>query len=341
VRDALSHPFEIGSEELFVQVSIGIALADAATDADTVLQRADAAMYAAKDAEAGGIALFTPSLLVQAEERLALARDLRHAMDQHQFHLAFQQINRLGSGEVIGFEALIRWHHPRRGDLLPGSFLPTAKETGLIDEIDAWVRGEAVRTVASWESGALVSVNVSARDLEVPGFSEGVLEELRCHHLDPRRLVLEITETDLAADPVEASRVLGDLRGKGVRVAVDDFGTGYSGLSNLRSLPADLLKIDRSLVAAAPLSPEDRAVLRVIIELGHALGLEIVAEGVETERHLRVLMELGCDLAQGWYFGREIEAPSIPDGVVERRGTVARDRRRDPVAGRGAGGGAR
>jgi diguanylate cyclase (GGDEF)-like protein len=333
VRDALSHPFVVGTEELFVQVSIGIALADAATDADTVLQRADAAMYAAKDAEAGGIALFTPSLLVRAEERLALARDLRHAMDQHQFHLAFQQINRLDSGAVVGYEALIRWHHPHRGDLLPGSFLPTAKETGLIEEIDAWVRGEAVRTFSGWEDDALVSVNVSARDLEVPGFTAGVLEELDTHQLDPRRLVLEITETDLAADPAEASRVLGDLRATGVRVAVDDFGTGYSGLSNLRSLPADLLKIDRSLVAAAPLSPEDRAVLRVIIELGHALGLEIVAEGVETERHMRVLMELGCDLAQGWYFGREVEVPGAPDTGVERRGTVARDRRRSSVAG--------
>ncbi len=337
VRDALSHPFMVGSEELFVQVSIGIALADAATDADAVLQRADAAMYAAKDAEAGGIALFSPSLLAQAEERLALARDLRHAMDQHQFRLAFQQINRLDSGEVVGFEALIRWHHPSRGDLLPGAFLPTAKETGLIDEIDAWVRGEAVRTFSGWENDALVSVNVSARDLEVPGFSEGVLEELRSHELDPRRLVLEITETDLAADPVEANRVLRDLRATGVRVAVDDFGTGYSGLSNLRSLPADLLKVDRSLVAAAPLSPEDRAVLRVIIELGHALGLEIVAEGVETERHMRVLMELGCDMAQGWFFGQEVDAAWVAGGAVERRGTVARDRRRSQPAGRSAG----
>ena len=333
VRDALSRPFEVGSEELFVQVSIGIALADAAADADSVLQRADAAMYAAKEGEAGGIALFTPSLLVQAEERLALARDLRHAMDQHQFRLAFQQINRLGTGAVVGYEALIRWRHPSRGELLPGSFLPAAKETGLIDEIDAWVRGEAVRTFAGWDDEALVSVNVSARDLEVPGFSEGVLDELRNHQLDPHRLVLEITETDLAADPVEASRVLGDLRANGVRVAVDDFGTGYSGLSNLRSLPADLLKVDRSLVAAAPLSAEDRAVLRVIIELGHALGLEIVAEGVETEQHMRVLVELGCDMAQGWFFGREVDAAWVVGDRMERRGTVARDRRRSSVAG--------
>jgi diguanylate cyclase (GGDEF)-like protein len=328
VMDSLLQPFVVGTEELYVQVSIGIALADAATDADGVLQRADAAMYAAKESEGAGIALFTPSLMVQAEERLTLARDLRRAVDQRQFRLVFQSINKLGSHEVVGYEALVRWTHPTRGLLLPGSFLVAAKETGLIDEIDAWVRGEAMRRFAEWDGTAVVSVNVSARDLEVPGFSTDVLRQLHRCNLDPRRLVLEITETELASDPVQASRVLGDLRADGVRVAVDDFGTGYSGLSNLRSLPADLLKVDRSLVAAAPLSPEDLAVLRVIIELGHALGMEIVAEGVEVEQHLTMLTDLGCDLAQGWYFGQGVESPWNVGETGERRGSVAQDRRR-------------
>lgn len=315
VRSQLSLPFAVGSEELFVQASIGIALAHSAADADSVLQRADMAMYAAKGAEVGGVALFTPSLLQQAEERLAMASDLRRGLDQHQFFVVFQAINGLRGEGVVGYETLVRWNHPTRGVILPGEFLPTATETGVVNEIDAWVRSQALAKAAAWPEDLAVSINVSARELAAPRFAEEVLADLRRAGLRPERLVIEVTETDLAADPEEASQVLHGLRAAGVRVAVDDFGTGYSSLSILRMLPADVLKVDRALVSAASDTQEDRAVLRVIIELGHALGMRIVAEGVEDFQHLGILQEIGCDLAQGWLYGSESPDPFGPGGV--------------------------
>lgn len=316
---ALEEPFDVASQEHFARASIGIAIAGPDSTADSLLQQADAAMYAAKYGERRRVASFTPDLLARADDRLLLINDLRRAIDGEQFTLGYQPVIRVSSGEAVGYEALVRWQHPDRGVLLPGVFLPIALDTGMIAEIDQWVRRAAFAEAARWTAGAdgaasvpgtppWIAVNVSARELGDEHFAENTLDAIRAVRLDPQRVVLEVTETDLARDRDMATLQLNELREQGVSVAVDDFGTGYSGLGNLRALPVDILKIDRSLIERSPDDPADRAVLRAVVELGRALGLRIVAEGIETGDQLRVLTELGCHLAQGWYFGMEVSA---------------------------------
>ena len=324
---AVGSPLLLDEREFFLQTSIGIAESAAGTTAELLLQQADAAMYAAKQQDHIRVAGFTPDLLADAHERLGLVNDLRRAIELEQFAVVFQQVIEVSTGDLVGFEALVRWNHPERGLLLPGAFLPVALDTGMIAEIDTQVRRDAMAEASSWPAtspmGApWIAINVSAKELG-PGFAEEVLATMAERGLDPHQLVLELTETDLAQDTASAAEILNELREHGIRIAVDDFGTGYSGLANLRSLPADILKIDRALVTVASERPEDLAVLRSIVDLGHALGLRLVAEGVETEEHLRVLVELGCDLAQGWFYGRERPPEALDELFVAARAAAA------------------
>jgi EAL domain-containing protein (putative c-di-GMP-specific phosphodiesterase class I) len=230
--------------------------------------------------------------------------DLRRAIANDEFHLVYQPFLSLSDDTVIGFEALIRWHHPTRGAVAPIAFIPLAEETGQILQIGKWVLEEACREAAGWPDQRHVAVNVSPVQLRSPLFLSHVTSALAASGLLPGRLEIELTETALVEDGAEVARILSDLRCLGVKVAMDDFGTGYSSLAHLRDFPLDRIKIDRSFVAAAETDRHCMAVLFAITQMGKMLGIPTLAEGVETESELRLLRSLGCDAVQGYLIGR-------------------------------------
>jgi EAL domain-containing protein (putative c-di-GMP-specific phosphodiesterase class I) len=245
----------------------------------------------------------------RAVERLEVENSLRRALMRNEFRVHYQPLVQFDSSEVIGFEALLRWQHPERGLLAPGDFLDIAEETGLIVQIGAWVVHEACHQAARWiadapemENPLGVSVNLSARQLAHPDLVATVAEAIAQSGLPPELLVLEITESVLMTDRELAITILRALRSLGVRCSIDDFGTGQSSLGYLKSLPVDSLKIDRSFVDGLGTDPDDSAIVAAVVRMGHALGLSVTAEGVETPMQLMELRALGCDLGQGFYF---------------------------------------
>jgi diguanylate cyclase (GGDEF)-like protein len=316
----LAAPIVLRDRDLTPTASIGIAIANG-EDAETLLRNADTAMYAAKRQGKGRYALFEPAMHATIIERLDLAADLGRAMQQGQLYLSYQPEIQLRSGRIVGLEALVRWHHPARGMVAPDQFIPLAEETGSIVPIGGWVLREACRQAKAWQErrpatpSLTIAVNLSARQLQHPGIVDEVSAALAAVGLDPWSLVLEITETAIMEQLDAAITMLTELRRLGVRLALDDFGTGYSSLSYLQRLPVDILKIDRSFVAGVAGSTEDSALARAIITLGQTLGLEVVAEGVETAEQLAALRELGCQLGQGYYFARPLD-PEAVDGLL-------------------------
>ncbi len=307
--ERLSQPYEIMGHTLYSGVSIGIAVypGDGREGAD--LQRnADAALYQAKDEGRGTYRYFDISLAEVARERLALETLLRQAMDHDQLRLYFQPQVDLGRGEVIGVEALARWDSPSLGPISPTRFIPLAEETGLIVPLGEWALRAACRQMRAWldEGGApdYVAVNVSAVQLsrsDLPAVVRAALEEFG---LEARHLELEITESFVMAGPEAAVRVLRELKALGIRLSIDDFGTGYSSLAYLKRLPVDRLKVDQSFVRDMLVDANDEAIVRAVIALGHSLGLNVLAEGVETVEQAERLRHMGCDSAQGWHYGR-------------------------------------
>jgi len=259
-------------------------------------------------------------------ERLDLAADLSRAVEKRQLHLCCEPQISLASGRICGLEALVRWRHPTRGEVSPGEFIPLAEETGLILPIGRWVLREACRQVNVWRerwptpTPLTIAINLSARQLQHPGVVDEVSAALAAAGLDPRNLVLEITETAIMEQLDAAITILTGLRRLGVRLALDDFGTGYSSLGYLQRLPVDILilKIDRSFVAGVAGSTEDSALARGILTLGQTLGLEVVAEGIETAEQLTALREFGCQLGQGYFFARPL-GPTAVDALLERQ----------------------
>jgi diguanylate cyclase (GGDEF)-like protein len=320
--EGLEAPIVLRDRELTPTASIGIAIA-AGEDAGTLLRNADTAMYAAKRQGKGRSAIFEPVMHATVVERLDLAADLSRAIQQGQLHLCYQPEIELRSGRIVGLEALVRWQHPRRGMVPPDQFIPLAEETGSIVSIGDWVLREACRQVKAWQERwpetppLTIAVNLSARQLQHLGILDEVQAGLAAADLDPHSLVLEITETAIMAQPDAAITILTKLRRHGVRLALDDFGTGYSSLSYLQRLPVDILKIDRSFVSGVAGGTEDSALARAIVTLGQTLGLEVVAEGVETAEQLAALRELGCQLGQGYYFARPL-GPAAVDALLER-----------------------
>jgi diguanylate cyclase (GGDEF)-like protein len=312
--NSLRAPTKIG--EHLVRTGFSIGLATSATCADSgigMLRAADLAMYAAKSGGKGRLEVFQPSHHTAHVERDAVRGELAGALDAEQLELHYQPIVDVGSRQVVGFEALLRWRHPERGLISPLEFIPLAEETGLIVPIGRWVLQEATRQAAEWQNrsplGRLrMSVNVSVRQFQHPDLVGDVAEALQRSGLKPSLLTLEITESLFAQDTAETTRKIELLKDLGVRLALDDFGTGYSSLSYLRRFPIDTLKIDKSFVDGVATSREGHAVVAAISQLGQTLHLEVVAEGLEDGDQLQALRGLDCPLGQGYHFSRPLAA---------------------------------
>ena len=320
ILHSLAEPYIVGPHELFVTASVGIALypVDGQTAQD-LLRDADIAMYSAKAAGKNTYQYFTPELREQTTERLHLIDGLRRAIEaRHELALVYQPKVDTMRNEVIGVEALVRWHHPELGLVLPDRFVPVAEQTDLILPIGDWVIEEACRQMKAWVNSGfdfVVSVNVSSRQLRHGDLVVTVARALDDAELDPRHLEVELTEGTLVEDTELAARTLERLRSMGVQVSIDDFGTGYSSLSYLKRLPIDRLKIDRAFIRDITVNEDSAALSAAIVGLAKSLRLDVVAEGVETPEQLRVLEELGCYIVQGFLFSKPVEPDKIWDFV--------------------------
>ncbi len=317
---AMEAPFRVGATDVAVTVSVGVALATgAAIVADLLLRDAGVAMYRAKQKGRGRYEVFDEAMRSQAVDRLSVENDLRRAIRQGQLRLVYQPIVRIDTGQIVGFEALVRWQHPERGLLAPADFIPPAEETGLIVPLGQCVLGEACLQAAAWQRrrGAgqplRMSVNVSAKELQHPGWAADVAGTLADTGLEPSYLVLELTESVLMEDAEATSVRLEELRRLGVRIAIDDFGTGYSSLGYLRRLPVDVLKIDKSFIDGVAQGPHESALARAVVKLARTLGLDAVAEGVSDRRQLAELRRLRCPYGQGYHFSRPQTVEVIED----------------------------
>ena len=319
ITEELRKPLVMESKNLFSSASIGVALGDARNKSpEDLLRDADTAMYRAKE-EHAVYRVFHPSMYERAAGRLELDNDLRRAIEAEEFVVHYQPIVSLQTGENWGLEALVRWEHPERGLLAPSEFVPIAEESGLVVPMGEFVLEEACRWAVGWREGnpqahpLVMSVNLSARQLARPDLAETVEGVLGKTGLEPSRLSLDVTETAYISVLEERSAALEHLKRLGVGVSIDDFGVGQSSLSYLKRLPADTLKIDRSFVGGVGDGLEDTAIVRMVVELAHTLGMKVVAEGVEGRAQAALLSEIECDFAQGYHFSR----PLPPDAVSE------------------------
>jgi diguanylate cyclase (GGDEF)-like protein/PAS domain S-box-containing protein len=319
----IGKPVEVCGHVMRVGASMGMAFfPEDGDDALELMQRADTAMYAAKAAGKGSYRFFQSAMLEEVNRRLDMETALRAAVDAGELVLHYQPKVCLTDGRLLGVEALVRWNHPQRGQLLPDEFISMAEETGIIDRLGHWVLGEACRQAAVWRDGGTIipiAVNVSARQLGSDGLVDTVAGLLAQHRLPGMALQIELTETALMANPHRATAVLGRLRDMGLAIAIDDFGTGYSSLSRLRQLPIDLIKIDRGFVANSDHDEKDARMVRIVVAMGQALGLDVVAEGVESETQASLLKDSGCIACQGFLFA-EPKPADLLDGWLAQVG---------------------
>ena len=302
IVEVLSEPLTIEGHLVDVGASTGIAAyPEHGEDADTLMRRADVAMYSAKRAGTG-FEVYDSRFDQNTPARLSLLGELRQAVEHDQLQLVYQPKISLGGKGATAAEALLRWEHPERGLILPESFVPFAEQTGYIKAVTRWVLDNVFRQCAAWRGRGLdlrVSINISARDLHNPDFPRTLAELARAHKLNPESVSLEVTESAVMVDPAHALAILERLHAMGVGLAIDDFGTGYSSLAYLKRLPVDELKIDKSFVIGLTRDPDDAAIVRATIDLAHHMGLTVTAEGVEDAAVLQTLRRLGCDRAQG------------------------------------------
>jgi diguanylate cyclase len=321
VRAALEQPVIVDGLSLPAEASIGIAMFPKhGRDVDTLLRHADVAMYSAKEEKAGYL-FYDNSRSESDPARLTLVSELRRAIEQHELVLYYQPKAALESGAVSSVEALLRWNHPTRGLVGPDEFIPLAQQTGLIKPLTLYVLEEALGQCQSWQREGMrlgVAVNLSVRNLLDAEFPEQVRRLLEQHGVDPSLLELEITESTVLSDPVRTKRVLDKLSAMGIRLSIDDFGTGYSSLAYLSNLPVNEIKIDRSFVMNMAQCDNDAVIVRSTIDLGRNLGLEVVAEGVETEEAWDALSQLGCNMAQGYYLSRPVPAAELTQWMRRR-----------------------
>ncbi|WP_250037171.1 putative bifunctional diguanylate cyclase/phosphodiesterase [Paractinoplanes maris] len=319
--DTLAEPFLLHGREAVVSVSVGVVPeVHQYDDADAVLRNADVAMYAAKEHGKACYQVFETRMHEQLLDRLDSESRLRDAVHHGQLRLNLQPVVEVATRRTLGVEALVRWADPERGLQQPGAFIPLAEETGLITEIDRWMLNESCQVVRHWQETApatapeWVSVNLSAANLGVPDLTDRVAHALATSGLPPRCLVLELTETVLMRDLAVTAGRLEELRELGVRIAIDDFGTGYSSLGYLRDIPVDVLKVDRSFITGLAGNERQQQLVSAVLQLGHTLGLKVVAEGVETEEQLDLLAAMDCRYAQGYHLG----VPEAPATLMSR-----------------------
>jgi diguanylate cyclase (GGDEF)-like protein/PAS domain S-box-containing protein len=334
VLAVLSKPLRIEEHDVFVTGSIGISVfPNDGADARTLLKNADVAMYRAKDSGKNTYQFFASDMNTQTFERLVLENGMRQALERHEFELHYQPQVSAGRRELVGVEVLLRWRHPQLGLIPPGRFIPLAEETGLIKPIGDWVLHEACRQLSEWDHAGLkvprVAVNLSARQFEQQDLISNVALALDNAMLAPSRLELEITESMIMQNPVETVRILNELKQLGVKLAIDDFGTGYSSLSILKRFPLDTLKIDRSFIDGLPQDGDSAAITEAVLAMSRRLGFCVVAEGVELDEQARFLEDAGCNILQGFYFGKPLPAEhfaawegSGPVIVPEHSGSV-------------------
>ena len=315
IIEALQVPFQIGGSEISVGASIGIAATSRSDDsADVLLRNADVAMYTAKAAGKRRAAVFEPTMHAALVARHSLSAELSRSLGRGELAVFFQPIVRLADRKLAGVEALVRWRHPTRGLILPGEFISLAEETGLILSLGRWVLAEACMRFGAWQAQPdvaddfFVSVNISPLQLQQPEFIEEIESTLAATGLDPRRLVLELTETAMFQDTEATISKLGALRAAGVRIAMDDFGTGYSSLGYLRRFPVDILKIARDFVVEPELEQSEWVFAHAIVALGQTLGLQIIAEGIEEASQVDRLLQMGCELGQGFHLGAPFDS---------------------------------
>jgi diguanylate cyclase (GGDEF)-like protein/PAS domain S-box-containing protein len=316
ILQAVCSLHRVDAHDLHLTASIGIVTyPDDGTEAETLIKHADFAMYHAKDTGRNNYQFFKPEMNLLAVERQSLEVDLRQALENQEFELHYQPKVNLQTGAITGVEALIRWHHPRRGLVSPAQFIPIAEACGVIVPIGRWVLREACRQARAWRDAGLpplrIAINVSARELREKDFVATVLAALTETGVEPGCLELELTESFLMQDATVTVAVLQALKDLGVMLALDDFGTGYSSLSHLRRFPIDTLKIDRSFVRDLATDADDASIVNAVISMGESLHMRVVAEGVETRDQVAFLQQHGCPVGQGYYFGRPVLAGQL------------------------------
>lgn len=316
--DALKRPFDVDGQLLSTQASIGISIyPNDGLESDLLTRHADIAMYHAKEAGGGGYYFFDSDMNVRIENRHALERDMRLALEQRQFLLHYQPQIDLSSGACVGLEALIRWRHPQRGTISPCEFIPVAEESGLIRAIGVWVLQQVGRDIEAFKAAGLpkvrVAVNVSQRQLQSPQLAEQLLDVITDTGIPSDCLELELTETLMMENHAVVLDFMRQCRNKGIHFAIDDFGTGYSSLSYLNKLPLDKLKIDRAFIKEIAQSGDANTIVSTIVSMAKSLRLKVVAEGVETEQQLRYLKECGCNAVQGFYFSPPVPYEKVID----------------------------
>jgi diguanylate cyclase (GGDEF)-like protein len=324
LASSLRASFALSGRDVTVTASIGVALSERDDRRpEQLLRAADLALYQAKADGRACHALFDPHMEATAIERMELESALRLALDRQEFEVYYQPIFRLAGGELAGWEALVRWHHPTRGLVSPALFIPVAEETGLIVALGQWVLKTACQQASAWHAltgndALVMSVNVAARQFHSPGLVEEVAGIVRQTGLPPNSLKLEITESAVMRDAEGAIRTLRALKALGIQLAIDDFGTGYSSLAYLKQFPVDTLKVDRSFVDGLGRDPHDTAIVRSVVALANALGLSVTAEGIETPAQRAQLTMLGCDFGQGYLLGRPVVAESAQVQLLEQ-----------------------
>nr|WP_137678065.1 EAL domain-containing protein [Parerythrobacter lutipelagi] len=307
IQAEIMTPMRVSGDLLEVAASIGVALLpEDGIDADTLLQNADLALYHAKVNGRKQTSFYAPSMSRDLVRRREIEAELRSAIVKDELSIFFQPIVDLESGKIRSFEALVRWFHPKKGELRPDEFIPVAEETGVIVTLGNWITARAAKVAAQWPEDVTLAVNLSPMQIRAPGASLGILNALRQANLDPRRLELEVTESLFMDDHTATDAFISDLSDAGVQFALDDFGTGYSSLAYIQKYPFTKVKIDRSFVSGPDVGTKSDAIIHAVAELGSKLDMEIVAEGIETMDQLRNVREAGCTLGQGYHFSRAV-----------------------------------
>ena len=307
MMDEITRPMRIDGNRLDIASSMGIAiLPDDGEDIDTLMQGADLALYHSKVNGRKQLNFFNPTMTRNLMRRREIETELRLALQRDELSIFFQPIIDLKTGRIRAFEALVRWFHPEKGELRPDEFIPVAEETGAIITLGNWITAQAARAAAAWPDDITIAVNLSPVQIKAPGAALGILNALREARLDPRRLELEITETVLLDHSENTENFISELSNAGVRFALDDFGTGYSSLGYLNKYPFSKIKVDRSFVSGINSGAKSDAIIRAVSGMGTSLGMEIVAEGLETIEQVEAVRAAGCTLGQGYYFSRAV-----------------------------------